>query len=145
MGDYSLAFTGSQVDARLERPVGVTGGGTGQTTRYTNVTAALDTSVATGHNITVRHFPYLNMCFVRGTVVLDHVAVSAGAWVPVATIPDGYLPLYRTSLSAAMGTGSRPVSARINNDGVIEICLADDISSSYSYYAYFSGWWLVST
>lgn len=137
---YTLAHTGAQLDESVNRPIGITGGGTGQSTRYTNITVTNDTTTVTAHNILARAFMYLNMGFLRATVKFDHVAVEANTWVPIASIPAEYAPLYTTALTAAIG-GVKPVQARIKNDGVIEVGTTDALNNTSDYYAYVSGWW----
>ena len=139
---YPLLYTGEQIDSRLERPVGVSAGGTGQVSRYTSVAAVNDTSVVSGHNVLCRYFPYLSMCFFRATVQFDNVAVSAGTWTPIVTIPAEYAPAYRTALSATMGD-VKAISARVKSDGVVEVGSTDDLRATSDYYAYISGWWAV--
>ena len=140
---YVLAHTGAQLDESCNRPVGITGGGTGQTTRYTNITVTNDTTTVTGHNILARVYPYLNMAFVRATAKFDHVAVAAYTWVPIASVPAESSPVYTTALAAYIG-GAKPISARIKNDGTIEVAAADALNATSEYYVYVSGWWLLA-
>ncbi len=142
---YILAHTGAQLDESCNRPISIAGGGTGQTTRYTNITVTNDSTTVTSHNILARAFMYINMGFLRATVLFDNVAVEANTWVPIATVPAEYKPTYTTALTvdlvgAASGT-VKPAQARIKNDGTIEIGVGDALLATSDYYAYVSGWW----
>lgn len=144
MADFSLSYTGTEINARLDRPVPVSGGGTGETSVYDSVTVTADTTTASGHNITARRFPYLKMCFVRGVVTFDHVAVEANTWVRVGSVPTtptDYSPRYTTALAATKATASG-ATARITSDGYIEVASPTAFYASYTYYIYFSGWWI---
>lgn len=144
-GKYAESDNELQVawDLRLSSPLGIASGGTGEGARYEAVTFAADTSTASGHSVTVRRYPYLEMCFVRGSVTFDHVAVSENSWVRIGAVPAGMAPLYTTALTATKATPSG-ATARITNDGYIEVATPTAFSASYTYTVYFSGWWLRS-
>ena len=128
-------------DLELARPLPIAQGGTGQTTRYTAVTAAYDTSVASGHAMEVRHYPQLGLSFCRGYAKLMDTAVEANTWFPLASVSGDGAPAtgYTTALSANIYgggdvqiTGAGQIRCRVGtawpaNGGTRDI--------------YFSGWW----
>lgn len=128
----------------LPSPLSIGNGGTGQSVRYSAVTVTNDTSVATGHNITVRHFPYIGACFVRGMVRVTGVTVAANTWIDVATVPEEFRPAYTTSLAASKGEASGATAQIRNSSGLIRVASATALSSASEYYIYFSGWWLTA-
>jgi len=138
---YLLQLTGTQVDSRLESPKPVSQGGTGQSSRYNTVTVTNDTSVASDHAITVRYYPYLGMCFVRGYVKISGQDVAANTAVTVCTVPEGYRPGSITALALSiLGTGN----ARVMSNGNIAVSPQNALSASSNYVVYFSGWWIVA-
>ncbi len=145
---YVLAHTGAQLDDSVNRPIPITGGGTGQTARYNTITVTNDTTTVSDHNIAARYFPYLRMCFIRARVKFDNAAVEANTWVPIGSVPADYSPVYTTALTVSLqGTAGvmKPAQAHIKNDGIIEVGAADALLASSDYYAYISGWWLLAT
>jgi hypothetical protein len=137
---YLLQYTGNQVNTRLERPVPVSDGGTGQTGDYSTPTVTNDTTKASGHSIAVRYYPFLKMCFVRGYVAFTNVAVDANTWVTVATVPEAQKP--SSSYPTPFATNVVPSGmTRINADGEIQVRFDAAVSATASRYVYFSGWW----
>lgn len=138
---YVLGYTGSQVDSRLARPVSVAQGGTGQTSRYSAATVTNDTSVVSGHAITIRHYPQLGMCFVRGYVRLSGTAVSANTWFPIATVTGDVVPSTENTTALSVNTYGGG-DAQITGDGQIR-CRVNTAWSGTSGTRdiYFSGWW----
>jgi hypothetical protein len=111
-----------------------------------SVTVTYDTTTFSGHSISVRYFPQLGMCFVRGYAALDHKALSAGSYITVATIPADYRPASITAL-AASGLGLpnvRLTSKTSTTPGAFQVLYGSAMSANYSYDIYFSGWWAVS-
>ena len=141
---YNLQFTGSQVDARLVRPVSISQGGTGQTLNYSNITVTNDTTMASGHSINARLYPFLAACFCRGYVAVGGTAVSAGTWITVATVGTDALPSasYPTPLATNVSVGGE---ARISASGEIQVRFYTDMSASTTRYVYFSGWWTTNS
>lgn len=138
---YLLQCTGPQVDSRLEVPKPVAQGGTGQTSRYTSAAVTNDTSVVSGHAITVRHYPQLGLCFCRGYVKLSGTAMEANIWFPIATATGNAVPAtdYATALSVNVYGGG---DVQITGAGLIRCRIAAAYSpSSSSRDIYFSGWW----
>ncbi len=123
---------------KLTTPLEVASGGTGQTEARSTVTVTPDTSVASAHAVTVRRFGYLGMCFVRGYVRFDHVAVGANTWVTVATVPSDAAPAAVTALAASVYNGG---SALVNSAGELRLRPTAALSSDSYYDIYFSGWW----
>lgn len=141
MADYVLAYSGEQVNDRLVRPLPISQGGTGQTSRYTSATVTNDTSVVSGHAITVRHYPQLGMCFVRGYAKLSGTAVEANTWFPIATATGDAVPAtdYATALAVNVYGGG---DVQITGAGLIRCRVSTAYSStSSSRDIYFSGWW----
>lgn len=128
-------------DLELARPLPIAQGGTGRSARYTTVAATADTSVASGHVITVRHYPQLGLSFCRGYAKLTDTAVEANTWFPLASVSGDGAPAtgYTTALSANIYgggdvqiTGAGQIRCRVGtawpaNGGTRDI--------------YFSGWW----
>ena len=139
-GRYATADGKLQVawDLELDAPLGVSSGGTGQSVRRASVTVTPDAATASDHAVTVRHFPYLGGCFVRGYVKFDHVAVAAGTWVTVATVPEGYRPAATTALSVSVYGGG---SALVTAAGELRVRPLAALSGTGNYDVYFSGWW----
>lgn len=138
---YLLQCTGPQVDSRLEVPKPVSQGGTGQTSRYTSAAVTNDTSVVSGHAITVRHYPQLGMCFVRGYAKLSGTAVEANTWFPIATVSGDAVPATDniTALSANIYGGG---DVQITGAGQIRCRVGTAWSANGGTRdIYFSGWW----
>lgn len=146
--EYVLNLTGSQIDDRLEVPLSISEGGTGNIVRRESVTVTPDTSKASGHNISVFYFPYLRMCFARGYCQLPSgTEMTANTFYSVCSIDYNYAPTYVTILSASTSNGAR---CRIIKDSEHSTCTIDispynnvSIGSSSTGHVYFSGWWLV--
>ena len=132
--------------ADLIIPVPVNQGGTGQTAVSRAVTVTNDTSVFSNHSVTVRHFPYLGMCFVRGYARLDHKNVAAGEYVTIAKVPSSYAPGSITALIVS-GMGdprARITSTSMESVGSLQVAFSEERTSGYLYDVYFSGWWMVN-
>jgi len=136
---YLLQLTGTQVDSRLESPKPVSQGGTGQSIRYNTVTVAYDTSVASDHAVTVRYYPYLGMCFIRGYLKLGNAALAANTAATVATIPEGYRPGSHTALSVSILGGG---NCRVHSDGTVKLSRYAATTAGADLDVYFSGWWM---
>lgn len=144
-GKYAEADDELQVawDLKLDNPLEVASGGTGQTTVRQIVAVTADTAVFSSHSVTVRYFPYLGMCFVRGYAQLDHRDVAANTYMNIATVPPEYAPLSYTALSAAGlgGPVARLTSQSSGQPGTFQIAFREARTSGYLYDVYFSGWW----
>lgn len=143
MADYILSVTGAELENRLVRPLPVNQGGTGSTSAKTAPEVTYDASVASGHSISVRYYPYLTACFCRGYVTVSGVAVTAGSWVTVATVDASVVPSasYPTPLATNIATGGE---ARITASGELQFRFYTDMPESATRYVYFSGWWTTS-
>lgn len=141
---YILQYSGSEVDARLDRPVATDAGGTGQTSVYSSASALVtyDTTKASNHSIYVRYYPYLKMVFVRGYVRFNGATLAENTWATVATVANDISPSsdYPTPFSA-FTYSSNDVGARITSQGEMQIRFPEELTVSSNRYVYFSGWW----
>jgi|GEM_PF-3854356 hypothetical protein len=137
--EYILQYTGSEVDAKLVRPVSVSDGGTGNTV-YSSIVADIsnDTTTFSNHSIVVRYYPYLQLCRVRAEAKIDHKAVSQYTDIDLATIPEAYRPERTNALSCTMYHGGQ---AKINSSGIIKVTNFAELQSTGEYIVYVTGWW----
>ena len=135
--NYLLLYTGEQVDARLETPLPVASGGTGQTTAYQNVALTPDTATAAIQEYKCRYNPYLGIVFFRGWCKLTS-ASAAGTWFNVATIPSGYRPASNAAFTVSVPGGG---SGLVETSGNIRMrtYTARAVDTNID----FSGWWFV--
>jgi hypothetical protein len=141
-GKYAEADGELQVawDLKLDNPLEVGSGGTGQSAAYSEPPVTFHTEKATGHSVYVRYSPYLRIAFLRGYAALDHVAVSAGTWFDVCTVAEGCRPSSRYALAASMSVGAE---ARILPSGVVQIKCGEAVPADGLYDIYFSGMWML--
>jgi hypothetical protein len=141
-GKYAEADGELQVawDLKLDNPLEVGSGGTGQSAAYSEPPVTFHTEKATGHSVYVRYSPYLRIAFLRGYAALDHVAVSAGTWFDVCTVAEGCRPSSRYALAASMSVGAE---ARILPSGVVQIKCDEAVSADGLYDIYFRGMWML--
>lgn len=117
-------------------------GGTGQTSRYINVSVTHQ-NAKTSSNTSCRYFPYLGMCWIRAYVVLN-VALTAGTALTVIEVDGDYRPSSITAL--ATHNNSANLSAYIRKNQTTEtdpatIKIKSDTDLSAGAGIYISGWW----
>lgn len=117
-------------------------GGTGQTSRYINVSITHQ-NAKTSSNTSCRYFPYLGMCWIRAYVVLN-VALTAGTALTVIEVDGQYRPSSITAL--ATHNNSANLSAYIRKNQTIEtdpatIKIKSDTDLAVGSAIYISGWW----
>ena len=136
--NYLLPYTGEQVEDRLESPLPVALGGTGQSAAYQNVALTPDTAKADGHILTCRYYPYLGICLMRGYCKLTEAVTADGTFFNAATIPSGYRPAQSTAITVGVIGGG---SGLVRGDGTINLRTFTNRAANTN--IDFSGWWFV--
>lgn len=137
MSNYLLPYTGKQVEDRLESPLPVALGGTGQTTAYQNVALTPDTATAEIREYKCRYYPYLGIVFLRGWCMMTS-ASAAGTWFNVATIPADYRPASNAAFTVSVPGGGSGL-AETGGNIRMRTYTARAVDTSID----FSGWWYV--
>lgn len=125
-------------------PVGQ--GGTGSKVARSSV-AATNVTGTSSSNVECYYFPYLDMCWIRGYIVLS-AALTANTNLTVCEVDVNYKPLYITAISAhnkdtAVSAYVRRNSTNPTTDPVTVIVSSkSDLASGSA--IYLSGWWAVS-
>lgn len=136
--NYLLPYTGEQVEDRLESPLPVALGGTGQSAVYQTVTVTPNTEAVSNFNYDCRYYPHLGMVFFYGSYKAV-VATIANSWVSVATIPSGYLPGRNAEISMSAPGGATGLVFRSNGAFNVRTLTDRAVNTSVD----FSGWWFV--
>lgn len=137
MSNYLLPYTGEQVEDRLESPLPVALGGTGQTTTYQNVSPTPNAANGTMGNVVCRYYPYLGVVLFRGWYTTS-IATTANSWITIATVPTGFRPAQNAAFAVSVPGGGSGL-ARSNGEIEIRTFTARSAGTSVD----FSGWWFV--
>lgn len=106
---------------------------------YTTGTVTYTTTYATSHDIEVRKYPLLGMCYVEGTCIISE-AVSANTAVKIATLPSGFRPVRTVALAPAMSGGVGVIHAETG--GSIYFRRTTAITAGQNVSVRFGGWYL---
>lgn len=137
--NYLLPYTGEQVEDRLEAPLPVALGGTGQSVLWESATITANTTNTTDFGANCRFSPYLRLVFIRGSFKTA-VATTANTWISVANVPADYRPsTYNPVITISIPGGASGLMTRA--DGNINIRTVVDRAAGTS--VDFSGWWFV--
>lgn len=109
-----------------------------QPTRTTGA-VAYTTTYASSHDIEVRKYPLLGMCYVEGTFSVN-ANVSANTTVSIATLPSGFRPTRTVALAVSM-TGAGAV--HVTTAGVIRFMRTTAVSSTSPIDVRIAGWFMV--
>ena len=107
---------------------------------YSTGTVTAATTYATGHDMEVRKYPLLGMCYVEGTCVI-HKAVSANTAVKIATLPSGFRPTRTVALAPAMSGGVGLVHAEAS--GSVYFRRTTAITEGQNVSVRFGGWYVI--
>lgn len=107
---------------------------------YETGTISYSTTYASGHDLTVRKYLMLGMCYVEGTFTVDK-AVSAGTAVTIATLPTGYRPTRTVPLAVSMGSGVGAV--HLTSGGAVRFLRTTAVSSGDSISVRVAGWFML--
>ena len=137
MSNYLLPYTGEQVEDRLESPLPVALGGTGQTVTWENVTITADTTNTADFSANCRFSPYLRLVFLRGSFSTTG-QLNSNTWLSVATIPNDYRPsTYNPVVTVDVPGGGTGLITRSN--GIINIRTLTNRAAGTA--VNFSAWW----